>query len=188
MITLNSHSIPRPICYSIQGVTTGVGLYQETIMKKYFFLTFVMVGLVTGMWYEQAEADVSTPWVGHFYNNSLMQGEPVLSRSDSWLRFYWGNGSPSKDINRDYFSARWSKQVTFDKPVTVVWSMVGDDGYRLFIDGKLIIDRMSGIPMQKAHASVDLDAGRHIFYIEYYEHVGNATADFQYYVGPRIKR
>ena len=66
--------------------------------------------------------------------------------------------------------------------------MRGDDGYRLFIDGKLIIDRNSGTPLEQAFASVDLSAGTHVFYIEYYEHIGNATADFQYYVGPKIWR
>jgi hypothetical protein len=112
------------------------------------------------------------PWTGSYYNNTNLSGEPVLVRGDATLDFNWGWGSPATEINRDFFSARWTGTFDFTGG-RYTFNTYSDDGVRLFVDDRLVID--SWRPMRGYRsASLNLGAGAHTVRLEYFERTGIA--------------
>ena len=76
---------------------------------------------------------------GEYFNNTKLEGRPVLTRIDKQLEFDWP-WSPGDNVNDDQFSIRWTG---FLKPGESFEGWIGlssDDGIRMWIDDQLIID------------------------------------------------
>ncbi|MDB4995703.1 MAG: glycoside hydrolase, family 43 [Myxococcaceae bacterium] len=71
----------------------------------------------------------------------------------------WAAASPGTGIGADKFSARWSGTIT--APTTGMYTMIvdSDDGMRLFVDGKLLVENWTGHFVTRNSASVQLTAG-----------------------------
>jgi beta-glucosidase len=78
---------------------------------------------------------------GEYFNEVDCQGEPVLTRIDPVIDFNFGRGAPDPSLPADYYSIRWTGK--FIAPVSGSYYIGGeyDDVIRLWLDGKLIIDR-----------------------------------------------
>lgn len=110
-----------------------------------------------------------------FFNGRNLQGEPFLRRVDPTLAFDWGDGGIQPGAPADDFSARWTGKITIPagKPRRV--SITGDDGVRVWIDGKLVVDRWIGQDSVTTEAPVDLAPGStHDLKVEYMEQQYNA--------------
>ncbi len=116
-----------------------------------------------------------TPFVGQYYPNKDLSGEPAFSRNDPKIDFDWGGGSPDPKLPIDAFSARWVKQQFFSGG-TYEFTAASDDGKRLFIDGNKIIDNWQDQGTVVRTATVDLPRGEHEIKMEYYESSGGAVA------------
>lgn len=86
---------------------------------------------------------------GQQQTGSSINGLPTYSRVDASIDFTWGTGQPvlspllaaqSKLISADYFSARWTGWVVPAFSEIYTFSVEGDDGARLWIDGLKIVD------------------------------------------------
>lgn len=116
-------------------------------------------------------------WKAEYFSNRRLSGKPVLVRTDPQINFNWRWGSPGKNIYYDDFSARWTATLT--PPVTRVYTfhMTTDDGGRVYIDNKLLIDEWHDQSPTTYTASIKLEAGHHYqIRMDYYEHVDNACA------------
>ena len=114
---------------------------------------------------------------GEYFANRNLEGKPVLVRVDREVNFDWGLGSPDPKLPPDNFSVRWTGKLV--PPETRVYEIYArtDDGVRLWIDGKLLIDSWHDRGATTDRARVRLEAGKeHEIRIEYYEHAGVATA------------
>ena len=114
---------------------------------------------------------------GEYFDNRELKGDPVLVRVDREVNFDWGPGSPDPKLPPDNFSVRWTGKLI--PPETRVYEIYArtDDGVRLWIDGKLLIDSWHDRGATTDRARVRLEAGKeHEIRIEYYEHAGVATA------------
>ena len=84
-------------------------------------------------------ATAEPKWKGEYWNDSSaadrLVGVPDLVRDDSTIDFDWAAGSPDSKINPDNFSARWSRKLAFVTDGTYKFTVKGDDGLRVFIDG-----------------------------------------------------
>ena len=120
---------------------------------------------------------VISDWRGDYWANSTLSGDPALVRNDTALFFDWGSGSPAPSLPADQFSARWTRQLSFDAGVYQFFLEV-DDGARLFIDDQLVLDEWRAGSQRVASATVSLAAGRHSLRVEYFERTGNALARF----------
>lgn len=102
-----------------------------------------------------------------YYNNRTMSGTAALTASESTINHNWGNGSPGAGVTIDNFSGRWRGLFNFDGS-DVLFHLLADDGSRLYIDGKLIIDGWK-YQATEYNATVPVSAGQHLVEIEYYE-------------------
>ncbi|HEU4988831.1 MAG TPA: glycoside hydrolase family 3 N-terminal domain-containing protein [Gemmatimonadaceae bacterium] len=113
--------------------------------------------------------------VGEYWPNNAFSGAPLITRVDRTIDFGWTLNSPGRGIPYDWYSARWTGTIAAPPTGVRRLGVEGNDGYRLYVDGKLVIDdwikRSSGTRM----AEVALAPGtRHALRLEYYESTGNA--------------
>ena len=121
-----------------------------------------------------APAVSNGPWQATYFDNASLQGNPVVSRVEPGLDFDWRWGSPDPAVPDDYFSARWTQTRSF-APGLYRFTTYTDDGVRLWIDGKLVVD--SWRPMRGYRsATVRLAEGNHDIRMEYYERTQAARA------------
>lgn len=112
---------------------------------------------------------------GEYFDNNRLAGEPRLVRNDARIDFRWTLNSPGRGIPFDWYSVRWTGSLT--APATGVrrLGIEGNDGYRLFLDGKLTIDNWTKQSYGTRLVEVGLVAGStHDVRLEYFESTGNA--------------
>ena len=59
-----------------------------------------------------------------------------------------------------------------------------DDGIRVYVDNRLVIDQWYDHPAQTFTADVSLTAGHHLAVVEYYENMGYAVAKVSWAPAP----
>ncbi len=114
-------------------------------------------------------------FVGKYFNNINLAGEPDLIREDIEVNFNWGSGSPAPEINSNNFSVRWTKVASFTAG-NYRFSVTVDDGVRLYVDGELIINSWKDQSPTTYTADKTLTKGNHNIKMEYYERGGGAVA------------
>jgi PA14 domain len=120
------------------------------------------------------------PFQASYYNNMTLSGTPVLTRSDTTINFDWGTGSPDPKVTADNFSARWTRVAFFPEGL-YNFTVTADDGVRLYIDGKLVIDKWKDQPATTYSTVVSLSATvQHTVTMEYYENHGFAVAKLKW--------
>jgi len=112
-------------------------------------------------------------WKGEYYDQPDLTGDPVLVRNDLALDFDWGAGSPDSRVPGDWFSARWTRNVAFEEGGYRFLVNV-DDGVRVWIDGRLIIDEWHSYVPRSYVGYTYLDDGPHSVRVELLEQTGDA--------------
>lgn len=113
---------------------------------------------------------------GEYFNNKDLRGEPLLKRIDEQINFDWGGGSPTKEINKDGFSVRWTGKLVPPSGGECELNIMSDDGVRFYLDGKLLIDSWRDQASEIKNVTVTLEAGHEYdLRIEYYENWGKAV-------------
>ncbi len=116
-------------------------------------------------------------WRGEYYANPDLADNPLFVRDDPDVSADWGDGSPGFGVPADGFSVRWTRRVQLEAGRHNFWAKA-DDGVRVYVDGRLLIDAWHGPSAQRVDGSIDLDAGEHRIVVEYYEGHGQAMIQF----------
>ena len=102
---------------------------------------------------------------------------PVLTRVDGTVDFDWGLGSPNAAINPEHFSARWTGRVLPATTEAYTFRTDNDNGTRLWVDGRLIINDWTTHAPAPRFGTVQLTAGVPAdIKLEFYEDGGGAAA------------
>jgi hypothetical protein len=64
----------------------------------------------------------------------------ILSRIDPQVNFYWGERAPAAAVPADHFSVQWRGWLVPPRMGKYKLGVNGDDGCRLFVEGKQVID------------------------------------------------
>ena len=121
----------------------------------------------------------ATVWQASYYDNRTLAGSPVMIRTESGINHNWGGGSPASFIPVDNFSARWERTENFEAG-RYRFTVAADDGVRVYVDGRLIIDRWIDSSATPLSAEMELNAGSHTVRVDYYEHGGQASIVFDW--------
>ena len=119
-----------------------------------------------------------------YFNNKNLEGKPILTRIDSTINSNWTTFKPGEKISglpETDFSIRWTGQLTPALSGQHILSVRGDDGYRLWVDDKLLIDNWTLHAAETRQARVNLEAGRaYKIKLEYFQGGGGAEVSFQW--------
>lgn len=113
-------------------------------------------------------------WKGEYFDNDSLSGSPVLMRDDEHVDFDWDEGSPHPSLPADEFSVRWTGEPSFEDG-TYRFTVLSDDGARLFVDGALVLDRWTR-GAGRSTVDLELEEGKARLRLEYFEWVGEAKA------------
>ncbi|MBM4063214.1 MAG: beta-glucosidase, partial [Planctomycetes bacterium] len=109
---------------------------------------------------------------GAYFANPWLTGEPATVRADSTVDFSWTFNGPARGVGTDWYSVRWVG--VLDVPARGARLAVeGDDGVRLWVDGRPVIDGDRKVSYTRRVASRTLGAGRHELRLEYRQTTGN---------------
>jgi beta-glucosidase len=116
---------------------------------------------------------------GEYFSNRDLQGAPLVTRVDAVVDFDWGERGPSSALPVDNFSVRWTGMLTVPSSGRYTLLTMSDDGARLYLDDKLLIDDWNDHAAESREARVELVGGKeYSLRIEYYEHGGGAIMRF----------
>ncbi|MGD8473548.1 MAG: PA14 domain-containing protein, partial [Anaerolineae bacterium] len=116
-----------------------------------------------------------TDWRGEYFANRTLQGSPYLVRNDRVVDLELPPGrSPATGFPTENWSARWSRNWTFDEG-NYRFHLLVDDGARLWVGGNLLIDAWTDGSAREFTADLYLRGDVHIR-LDYYNHLGSARA------------
>ena len=122
---------------------------------------------------------------GEYFRGRDFSGAPVLTRTDAAIDFRWYRGSPTSDLvargevpaeralPSDDFAVRWTGQLVPSVSGEYEITVTGDDGFRLALDGRMLIDEWTTAPRARATtARVTLEANREYdLRLEYFDDI-----------------
>ena len=110
-----------------------------------------------------------------YFDNIGLEGNPVGTGESQRIDNRWTFNRPERNLTTDWYSIRWEGKLTVgDDPVSKL-GIEGDDGWRLYLDGELLIDNWKKQSYNITFADVDMEPGsEHDIKVEYYETTGDA--------------
>ena len=112
-------------------------------------------------------------WKGEYFSNRNLKGSPTVEQTDLFIDFDWKDGVPVAGVPADDFSVRWTGSGTFDAAVYRFFVLV-DDGARLWIDDRLVIDAWQDGSARELSAEVGLAKATHALRLEFFDHTRQA--------------
>jgi len=113
---------------------------------------------------------------GEYFTNRNLEGQPALSRTDAQIQFDWSHDAPALGVPRTNFSVRWTGTLTAPVTGRYTLALTGDDGYRLFLDGKPLVDHWFEGAETTQTVEASLEAGQpHSLRVEYFQAAGDAS-------------
>jgi len=105
----------------------------------------------------------------------------MLSRIDPKIGFNWSEGAPDPKVGADNFSIRWTGEVEAAFTETYTFYTNSDDGIRLWVDGRQLINNWTGHSATENRGRIELVAGQtYSFVLEYFEDGGSAVVDLSW--------
>src|SRR3954466_11198105 len=93
-----------------------------------------------------------------------------LTRTDATVNFSWGTAAPTASMGADGFAVRWTGQVQPQFGQDYTFYVKSDDGARLWVDGRLVVDNWVNQSVTEKSAALPLAAGKkYDIRLDYYD-------------------
>jgi beta-glucosidase len=136
-------------------------------------------------YFAKVEGTNKTGMMGEYFDNMKLSGKPVVTRIDSTIDFSFGTNSPAHGIPEDQFSVRWTGKIIPPDTIHHIGTSC-DDGSRLYLDGKLVIDDWTEHGEKPIKAKVELIPGKEYnVMLEYFDNTLGATARLTWDLGQK---
>jgi alpha-D-xyloside xylohydrolase len=113
--------------------------------------------------------------LGEYFADTTLSHR-VATRKDGKIEFDWGLASPLPEAPADQFSVRWTGRLRAPETGDYDLETIADDGVRLWLDGKLLIDDWNQHAPEYHAGHVTLEAGRQYdLKLEYYDEILGAS-------------
>lgn len=114
--------------------------------------------------------------LAEYYNNVSLAGQPVVQRTDKAIDFHWTLYGPAPNLDAGFYSARWTGKLISPATGKYKIGLEGNDGFRLFIDNKLVVDNWQKQSYRAVLADFLFEKNKsYDLRVEFYEPRGNAT-------------
>jgi beta-glucosidase len=134
-----------------------------------------MIGVPSGAFASRANGKETRGLSGEYFDNPRFEGAPRLTRTDPRIDFRWTLSSPGRGIPLDWYSVRWTGTLTAPAEGVRRIGVEANDGFRLYLDGKLVIDNWVKRSFGTRLAGISWAPGsQHDLRLEYFEATGNA--------------
>lgn len=116
---------------------------------------------------------------GMYFPNPELKGNPVFEKQDEQLNFKWTLYSPDPEkLQPDNYSIRWAGKLKAPNSGKYQLGLRGNDGFRLFLNGKLLIDNWE--KLSYSTKTIDIDFVKDQQYditVEFHENRGEANIE-----------
>ena len=114
---------------------------------------------------------------GEYFDNVTLTGKPLFTRIDPTIQFGWTLFSPDPEkLSYDFYSIRWTGKLRASTSGKLKIGVDGNDGYRLYLNNKLVIDNWKKLSRQTLVADYTFEKNKEYdLRIEYFEPAGNAV-------------
>lgn len=155
-------------------VSTLNGIEKIAAEKNIEVVTVDMFSLTPNEFYIEKNSLVAGLKAQYFSNKDL-NGAPVAERIDTVINFNWVNGTGIKNLERVNASIRWTGIIRPTITNTYNIMLTGDDGFRMYIDGKKVCDKWTDGGKTLKNTRIKLEGKRdYEICIEYYQRGGGA--------------
>ena len=118
-----------------------------------------------------------TGYKAAYYLGTDPVGAPLHVRTEKSVTGRWGYGAPFGDMPDDGYSVAWDGYYKAPEDGLVRAVMSGDDGYRLFVNGRLLDGHWSRHGLSSKTAFLNIEkGGLYHFRFEFFEAAGEARA------------
>jgi beta-glucosidase len=116
---------------------------------------------------------------GSYFSNSELKGNPAFEKQDEQLNFKWTLYSPNPEkLQPDNYSVRWKGKLEAPKSGKYQLGLRGNDGFRLFLNGSLLIDHWEKLSYSTKTVEVEFNKGqKYDIVVEFHENRGEANIE-----------
>lgn len=162
----------------LEGIKNKVGKHTQVNFEKGVELTQLALPSIPSdyLWCIDNGKEVKG-LKAEYFNNKDLEGKPVVVRIDEAVDFEWGEGVPHPFIGANNFSVRWTGNLKSPVNGKYKIGMTVDDGVRIYLDDKLIIDEWKGGSVRLVEAYFNFEKDKvYKLRVEYFEGTFIATA------------
>ncbi|HLN54961.1 MAG TPA: glycoside hydrolase family 3 C-terminal domain-containing protein [Bacteroidales bacterium] len=156
----NYNGIPKDPVTILEGICTKVSPVTKVIYAEGSDLADGIHNLVPIPSRYLLTPDGKQGAFGEYFDNREMKGEPVFTRVDDNIDFYWEHLSPRYDMPDDNFGIRWTTYLVPDISGTFNLGSWGSSGYEVILDGKRIFNARNEHHAFHMETPVQLEAGK----------------------------
>ncbi len=122
------------------------------------------------------------------YYNNIDLTNLANEQVDPTVNFNYGNGSPAANMDGNTFSMRWEGSVKVPRGGAYTFYTNSDDGVRLWVDGKPMVDNWTNHGATEDKGIIVLEAGQEYpIRLEYFENGGAAVIQLSW-SGPGVEK
>ena len=114
-----------------------------------------------------------------YFKNVKLEGTPFVTRQEKRISYEWPGNGEFEGLPANNFSARWTGVLCSDKTFDYEFTLGGDDGFRLYIDNKMVIDNWADGSFRSEKYKMHMEAGKkYAVKVEFYQAGGTAAIEF----------
>ncbi|WP_426060911.1 glycoside hydrolase family 3 C-terminal domain-containing protein [Hymenobacter sp. B1770] len=167
----NYNGFPTDIVTPLEGIRAKVGKGTEVMYVQ-------GVDYASNIVYEPLDINKNLAYNGQpgfraeYFRGTNLEGAAVATRQEAGLDRYLANVKMevAPGLPAENFSARYQTSFTPEKTEELALQISGDDGYRLFVDDKLVIDAWQGRGLSTNQHVLNVTAGKKLnLRLEYFQ-------------------
>jgi len=119
-----------------------------------------------------------------YFNGIEFSNNPTVQRIDKTINFHWTISTPDNSIVPEFFCAKWTGNIYAPQTGTFKIGIEGNDGFKLFINNELVIDKWQKQSFHTELVDYNFTAGTsYPVRVEFKEPNGNATIKLIWNIG-----
>ena len=159
---------------NLQAIAVKAGAVNSGVASASFINTAAVGagdGLIGEYW---------TNTTGAAFTNLSFNTAPTLVRTDAVVNFDWSTAGPDASIGQTNFTARWIGSVQPQYGETYTFTVVANDGVRLWVNGQLLVDDWNVHSTATTNSGVITLNAQQLYNLrmDYFQQDGGAGAQF----------